>query len=83
MGVAPVGWKDSHAQRLLTDASTKTQSVPQRTCRSAWARLIAKVYEIDPLVRPRCASEMSDSTIDVLNLAAGLPARPAVWCLSE
>jgi len=24
----------------------------------AWARLIAKVYEIDPLVCPRCGSEM-------------------------
>ena len=28
-------------------------------CRSAWARLITKVYEINPLVCPRCGSEMS------------------------
>ena len=27
-------------------------------CRSAWAKLIAKVYETDPLVCPRCGSEM-------------------------
>jgi hypothetical protein len=57
--VAPVGWKDSHAEQLPTDAGhPKTQTVPQRACRSAWARLIAKVYEIDPLICPRCGSEM-------------------------
>jgi hypothetical protein len=32
--------------------------VPQRACRSAWARLIAKVYEIDPLICRHCGSEM-------------------------
>ncbi len=26
--------------------------------RSAWARLIAKVYEVDPMLCPRCGSEM-------------------------
>jgi hypothetical protein len=25
---------------------------------SAWAKLIAKIYEIDPLVCPRCSSQM-------------------------
>jgi hypothetical protein len=57
--VAPVGWKDSHSEPLSTDAPpAKTQTVPQRACRSAWARLIAKVYEADPLICPRCGSEM-------------------------
>jgi hypothetical protein len=32
--------------------------VPQRACRSAWARLIAKVFEVDPLICPRCGFEM-------------------------
>ena len=32
--------------------------VSHAACRSAWARLIAKVYEIDPLLCPRCGSEM-------------------------
>ena len=27
----------------------------------AWARLLAKVYEIDPLVCPKCGSEMKCS----------------------
>jgi hypothetical protein len=57
--VAPVGWKDSHTQPLSTDAPpAKTQTVPQRASRSAWARLIAKVYESHPLTCPQCGSEM-------------------------
>jgi hypothetical protein len=32
--------------------------VPESACRSAWARLIAKIYEVDPLVCPRCFSPM-------------------------
>ena len=39
-------------------APAQTLNVLQRACRSAWARLIAKVYEIDPLICPRCGSEM-------------------------
>jgi hypothetical protein len=57
--VAPVGRKDSHSEPLSTDAPTaKTQTVPPRACQSAWARLIAKIYEVDPLICPRCGSEM-------------------------
>ena len=33
-------------------------TVPESACRSAWARLIAKIYEVDPLVCPRCCSKM-------------------------
>jgi hypothetical protein len=57
--VAPVGWKDSHGKQLPIEAAPPTtQTVPQRAFRSAWARLIAKVYEVDPLICPRCGSEM-------------------------
>jgi hypothetical protein len=53
--VAPAGWKDSHAAAPpAADAHSVTQSVPQRASRSAWAKLIAKVYEVDPLICPRC-----------------------------
>jgi hypothetical protein len=46
--LTPAAWQESHAQHLPADAgSPKTQTVPQRACRSAWARLIAKVYEVD------------------------------------
>ena len=29
-----------------------------RTYRKAWARLLSKFYEIDPMVCPKCGSEM-------------------------
>jgi hypothetical protein len=35
-----------------------TRTLPESASRSAWARLIAQVYEVNPLVCPRCASEM-------------------------
>jgi hypothetical protein len=38
--------------------ATKPTTVPHAACRSAWARLIAKVYEVDPMLCPRCGSEM-------------------------
>jgi hypothetical protein len=54
---APQGWKEAHDTE---DKSSPTQSstctVPESACRSAWARLIAKVYQIDPLICPRCSS---------------------------
>jgi hypothetical protein len=57
--LAPAAWKESHAQQLPADPGPpKAQLVPHRACRSAWARLIAKVYEVDPLICPRCGSEM-------------------------
>jgi len=40
-----------------TDATQPT-TVSQAACRSAWARLIAKVYEVDPMLCPRCRSQM-------------------------
>ena len=43
-----------------TDSSTQpsTATVPESACRSAWARLIAKIYDADPLVCPHCSSKM-------------------------
>lgn len=57
--VTPAGWNYLHSNELPTDARpSQTQTVPQRACRSAWARLIAKVYEIEKLICPRCGSAM-------------------------
>jgi len=39
--------------------ATQPTPVSHAACHSAWARLIAKVYEINPLLCPRCGSEMS------------------------
>ena len=56
---APAGWKKSH---LDSQAEPSPQpsclSVPEASCRSAWAKLIAKIYEVDPLVCPRCSCRM-------------------------
>ena len=30
----------------------------KRTRRQAWARLLARIYEVDPLVCPRCGEEL-------------------------
>jgi hypothetical protein len=57
--VAPTGWKNSHPEQVPVDAGlSQTLAVPQRACRSAWAKLIAKVYEVHPLICARCGSEM-------------------------
>jgi hypothetical protein len=57
--VAPALWKESHPEQLPGDPGfALRQTVLQRACRSAWARLIAKVYEVDPLICPKCGSEM-------------------------
>jgi hypothetical protein len=32
---------------------------PRKRCSPTWARLIAKVYQVDPLVCPRCGQRMS------------------------
>ena len=47
---APEGWKQTHGVSA-TDSSPQstTATVPEAACRSAWARLIAKAYEVDAL----------------------------------
>ena len=39
--------------------ATEPTTMSHAACRSAWARLISKAYEIDPLLCPRCGSAMS------------------------
>jgi hypothetical protein len=61
--LAPEGWQKDHqpqpALRLGTPSQdTLDQSVSAQESRSAWARLLAKVYEVDPLRCTRCGSPM-------------------------
>jgi hypothetical protein len=37
---------------------SETVEVDSTEYKQAWARLLAKVYEVDPFVCPRCGSEM-------------------------
>ena len=56
---APLGWKRTHEQDSTNPRSEPPmRTLPECASRSAWARLIAQVYEVNPLVCPRCTSEM-------------------------
>lgn len=65
---APAGWKIQHEKQTGNsepgdfgpneDADFSDDSPDARTYRKAWARLLSKVYEIDPMVCPKCGSEM-------------------------
>jgi len=61
--LAPEGWLQQHPQQppppiraVLQDSAEP--SVSTRESRSAWARLLAKVYEVDALHCSRCGSPM-------------------------
>ncbi len=61
--LAPKGWQKNHQRqpslRLgMSSQGTPDQSVSVNESRSAWARLLAKVYEVDPLRCTRCGSQM-------------------------
>jgi hypothetical protein len=61
--LAPEGWLQQHPQQppppvqpVLQDSAKSSAST--RESRSAWARLLAKVYEVEALHCSRCASPM-------------------------
>jgi len=55
---APDGWKAVHLP-LENEESEETEcNISEKVSRKTWARLIAKIYEIDPFVCPKCGSEM-------------------------
>lgn len=62
--VAPAGWRQQHGQPTNVEDSqgfeslSEAEEVDSSEYKQAWARLLAKVYEIDPFVCPRCGSEM-------------------------
>ena len=60
---APEGWRqdaglpsDGRGASASTDAGT---SVPASRASSTWARLIKLVYEVDPLICPKCGADMA------------------------
>jgi hypothetical protein len=61
--LAPEGWRQDHvAQEAVrigpVDEQYVESSVALRQSGASWARLITKVYEVVPLVCPRCGSPM-------------------------
>ncbi len=61
---APPGWKKQHGLAVQVydaenlDPLSDTESVEASAYKKAWARLLLKVYKIDPFICPRCGSEM-------------------------
>ena len=60
---APQGWKDKHLEPGAEEKNENltydvTQGVHSGNKGSVWARLIAKVYEVNPLVCTKCGAEM-------------------------
>jgi len=59
--LAPAGWKRQQQQadqEVHPYEAEPACSVSEKESRSTWARLIAQVYEVDPLVCPRCSAPM-------------------------
>ena len=61
---APEGWKATHHHSAVADAlgyeplSDGCEEVKVDARTRAWARLLAKLYEVDPFVCPKCGAEM-------------------------
>ena len=61
---APEGWRAYHASDAFApddpgfEPLDDSEEVTVNARKRAWARLLAKVYEIDPLVCPKCGWEM-------------------------
>ena len=60
----PPGWKVQHGMSVqIYDAENleplpEADSAEEKAYKKAWARLLSKVYEIDPYICPICGSEM-------------------------
>ncbi len=58
---APPGWKKEHLEPSEPEQPYSEESafsVSDKESRCTWARLIARVYEVDPLICSRCGSPM-------------------------
>ena len=48
----------SHPKRNLLTSEPEMETVSSKTSKQSWARLIQKVYEVDPLICQQCGHEM-------------------------
>jgi len=57
---APEGWKAAQQTLPLEDEVPEEAEcdISEKASRKTWARLLAKIYEIDPFLCPKCGSEM-------------------------
>ena len=57
-GRAPAGWRKTHQESEQKTSSDTFEEVELTQRKQAWAQLIAKIYEVDPLVCPKCGYDM-------------------------
>lgn len=60
---APDGWRvqnglEEQENHDEIDEICKVDDVSHKKSKACWARLIAKVYEVDPMICPKCSCEM-------------------------
>jgi hypothetical protein len=57
---APAGWKAAHQEKSSDEEILEEDEceVSGKASRQAWARLLNKIYEIDPFVCEKCGSDM-------------------------
>ena len=58
---APEQWKINHLETFQEEDFSEDErecNISTKTCRKAWARMLAKIYEINPYTCPKCGSDM-------------------------
>ena len=50
--------KESAADQLSPTPLSTLEPIPKRAASRSWARLIKKIYEVDPLICPKCGGQM-------------------------
>ena len=62
---APERWRDEHDRSAVDEEEpldfaplSDNEEVGPTARKNAWARLLARVYEVDPLICPKCGSDM-------------------------
>jgi hypothetical protein len=79
--LAPDGWKEKQEIAVTVpqeERARETPAVGTKQQRSTWACLIKKVYGVDPLVCPKCGSEMKIIAI-IIDTAWSFRWRSTAW----
>ena len=62
--LAPDSWKEQNRIEIqdegedIAEPANQSDDISAKKSKATWARLIAKIYEVDPLTCPKCGSEM-------------------------
>lgn len=68
-------WPPGRPCKVMDEPGPETRSQARQAAKVAWAKMIRKVYEVDPLACPECASQMR--VIALMTLTAWRARKPA------